>query len=190
MATVTLGKTGITVNKNGFGALPIQRISKEEAARLLRKAFDSGITFFDTAHSYTDSEEKIGYVDALVEGTFCYYAEILSRKPTDPEGLASFFSHELILPDSLTAPVEAGTVIGQVVYTKLDDPRVRISLDCTAGNSLLPVTDTQREQDAASGGWTRYLGWINWILIPLTLYLAWRLLWPYVEKKIHKPKSF
>ena len=60
MATVTLGKTGITVNKNGFGALPIQRISKEEAARLLRKAFDSGITFFDTAHSYTDSEEKIG----------------------------------------------------------------------------------------------------------------------------------
>lgn len=137
-----------------------------------------------------DGEEKIGYVDALVEGTFCYYAEILSRKPTDPEGLASFFSHELILPDSLTAPVEAGTVIGQVVYTKLDDPRVRISLDCTAGNSLLPVTDTQREQDAASGGWTRYLGWINWILIPLTLYLAWRLLWPYVEKKIHKPKSF
>ena len=60
MATVILGKTGITVNKNGFGALPIQRISKEEAARLLRKAFDSGITFFDTAHSYTDSEEKIG----------------------------------------------------------------------------------------------------------------------------------
>ena len=60
MATVTLGKTGITVNKNGFGALPIQRISKGEAARLLRKAFDSGITFFDTAHSYTDSEEKIG----------------------------------------------------------------------------------------------------------------------------------
>ena len=26
MAEVTLGKTGITVNKNGFGALPIQRI--------------------------------------------------------------------------------------------------------------------------------------------------------------------
>ena len=55
-----MGKTGITVNKNGFGALPIKRMSKEEAARLLRKAFDSGITFFDTAHSYTDSEEKIG----------------------------------------------------------------------------------------------------------------------------------
>lgn len=60
METVRLGKTGITVNKNGFGALPIQRISKEDAAALARKAFDAGITFFDTARFYTDSEEKLG----------------------------------------------------------------------------------------------------------------------------------
>lgn len=60
MQTVTLGKTGITVNKNGFGALPIQRIGKEEAVRLVRKAYDAGITFFDTARFYTDSEEKLG----------------------------------------------------------------------------------------------------------------------------------
>ena len=31
MDMVTLGSTGITVNKNGFGALPIQRISQEDA---------------------------------------------------------------------------------------------------------------------------------------------------------------
>ncbi|MDO5551780.1 MAG: aldo/keto reductase, partial [Lachnospiraceae bacterium] len=61
MTTVTLGRTGITVNKNGFGALPVQRVSKEEAARLLRKAYDGGINFFDTARAYSDSEEKIGY---------------------------------------------------------------------------------------------------------------------------------
>lgn len=60
MDVVTLGKTGITVNKNGFGALPIQRISKEEAVHLLRKAYDHGIRFFDSARFYTDSEEKIG----------------------------------------------------------------------------------------------------------------------------------
>lgn len=60
MNTVTLGKTGITVNKNGFGALPIQRISTEDAGKLLRKAYDAGITFFDTARFYTDSEAKIG----------------------------------------------------------------------------------------------------------------------------------
>jgi len=60
MEKVRLGKTEIVTNKNGFGALPIQRISKEDAVFLLRKAFDHGITFFDTARFYTDSEEKLG----------------------------------------------------------------------------------------------------------------------------------
>ncbi len=60
MAKVTLGKTGITVEKNAFGALPVQRIGRQEAVRLLRRAYDGGITFFDTARWYTDSEEKVG----------------------------------------------------------------------------------------------------------------------------------
>jgi aryl-alcohol dehydrogenase-like predicted oxidoreductase len=60
MENVTLGKTGITVNKNGFGALPIQRIPKNEAIYLLHKAYAGGIHFFDTARFYTDSEEKTG----------------------------------------------------------------------------------------------------------------------------------
>lgn len=61
MATVTLGRTGLKVNKNGFGALPIQRVTKEEAAVILKKAQQNGINFFDTAIGYSDSEEKIGY---------------------------------------------------------------------------------------------------------------------------------
>ena len=53
MDMVTLGRTGITVNKNGFGALPIQRISQEDAVFLARKAYRAGIRFFDTARAYT-----------------------------------------------------------------------------------------------------------------------------------------
>lgn len=60
MSTVTLGKTGIVTDRNGFGALPIQRIPKEDAVKLLRKAYHGGMTFFDTARAYTDSEEKLG----------------------------------------------------------------------------------------------------------------------------------
>lgn len=60
MVKVTLGRTGITVNKNGFGALPIQRAPLETAVPILKKAFDNGITFFDTARGYTDSERKLG----------------------------------------------------------------------------------------------------------------------------------
>ena len=64
MSKIQLGSTGITIEKNGFGCLPIQRISKEEAARLLRKAVDGGINYFDTARAYSDSEEKVGYAFA------------------------------------------------------------------------------------------------------------------------------
>lgn len=60
MRKITLGKTQITVNKNGFGALPIQRISAEDAVYLLHRAYDHGIDFYDTARFYTDSEEKLG----------------------------------------------------------------------------------------------------------------------------------
>ena len=57
---VRLGKTELIVNKDGFGALPIQRITTEEAVKLVRRAFEGGMDFFDTARFYTDSEEKLG----------------------------------------------------------------------------------------------------------------------------------
>ena len=60
MKNITLGSTGITVPQNGFGCLPIQRDDKKTAVRLLRKAYDGGMRFFDTARAYSDSEEKVG----------------------------------------------------------------------------------------------------------------------------------
>lgn len=60
MRDYTLGKTGITVPQNAFGALPIQRVTVDEAVSLLRNAYDGGMRFFDTARAYSDSEIKIG----------------------------------------------------------------------------------------------------------------------------------
>lgn len=57
---VRLGKTELMVTKTAFGALPIQRISKADAVKLVRRAYDAGINYFDTANAYTDSEEKLG----------------------------------------------------------------------------------------------------------------------------------
>ena len=59
MRNITLGSTGITVPQNAFGALPIQRISKEAAVKLLRRAYEGGMRLFDTARMYSDSEEKL-----------------------------------------------------------------------------------------------------------------------------------
>ena len=60
MDYIRLGRTNLMVSSVSFGALPIQRISFEDAAAILRRAYDAGINYFDTANAYTDSEEKIG----------------------------------------------------------------------------------------------------------------------------------
>ena len=60
MEKIRLGRTELYVTKTAFGALPIQRISKADAVKLVRRAFDAGINYFDTANMYTDSEEKLG----------------------------------------------------------------------------------------------------------------------------------
>lgn len=60
MRTVVLGSTGIEVPQNAFGALPIQRVSEDEAVRLLRRAYEGGMRYFDTARAYSNSEERVG----------------------------------------------------------------------------------------------------------------------------------
>lgn len=60
METIRLGRTNLIVSKNGFGALPVQRVGMDDACALLRKAYENGINYFDTARAYSDSEEKLG----------------------------------------------------------------------------------------------------------------------------------
>jgi len=60
MRYLELGKTGLTVSEVGFGGIPIIRLSTAEAVKVLRLAYDRGITLFDTANAYLDSEEKMG----------------------------------------------------------------------------------------------------------------------------------
>ena len=60
MKQVTLGRTGLKVNAFGFGGIPIQRVSEEEAVAVVRRCYDLGVNYFDTARNYTVSEERIG----------------------------------------------------------------------------------------------------------------------------------
>ena len=87
MQTVTLGKSGLVVPKNGFGALPIQRISINDTVKLLHKALDNGMYYFDTARFYTDSEEKLGVAFADRRDNV-----IISTK-TGATNVADFWSH-------------------------------------------------------------------------------------------------
>ncbi len=60
MKNITLGRTGIVVPQNGFGALPVQRDDMKTSITILRRAYEGGMRFFDTARAYSDSEEKLG----------------------------------------------------------------------------------------------------------------------------------
>jgi hypothetical protein len=60
MKTITLGKTGIKVKELGMGAMYLPRVSAEDSDRIIAKALDLGINYFDTASAYQDSEEKLG----------------------------------------------------------------------------------------------------------------------------------
>ena len=83
MKMIRLGRTDLLVTKNGFGALPVQRIGTDAAVKLLKKAYDGGINYFDTARMYTDSEEKIGLALADVREKIIISTKTLAKTAED-----------------------------------------------------------------------------------------------------------
>lgn len=57
----TLGRTNFQVSVIGFGGIPIQRVDKEMAIKMIEETKEAGINFIDTARGYTISESLIGY---------------------------------------------------------------------------------------------------------------------------------
>lgn len=83
MKQVTLGKTQITTPQNAFGALPIQRVSMKEAVAILQRAYEGGMTFFDTARAYSDSEEKLGVAFEGMRDKIFIASKTMAKKPDD-----------------------------------------------------------------------------------------------------------
>jgi predicted aldo/keto reductase-like oxidoreductase len=74
-----LGKTDMEVAVVGFGGIPIQGISRNEAAQVFHRALERGINFFDSARAYTDSEEKMGHALAAHRDRIYLASKALSR---------------------------------------------------------------------------------------------------------------
>jgi predicted aldo/keto reductase-like oxidoreductase len=55
-----LGRTGLKIKTLGFGGIPIQRITEEESIEVVRRCYELGMNYFDTARAYSVSEERIG----------------------------------------------------------------------------------------------------------------------------------
>ena len=60
MRQIRLGRTGLMISELGMGGIPIIPLSLEDGAAVVRRCFERGVTFFDTANVYADSEKKFG----------------------------------------------------------------------------------------------------------------------------------
>ncbi len=80
-----LGKTGLEVSIMGLGGIPIQSVSFGEAQRVVERALDLGVTFIDTARSYTNSEEKIGQVMKRRRGECILASKVFRRSKKEAE---------------------------------------------------------------------------------------------------------
>lgn len=83
MREITLGSTGITTVQNAFGALPIQRVDMETAVQILRRAYEGGMRFFDTARAYSDSEEKLGEAFAGMRDKIIIASKTMAKTPEE-----------------------------------------------------------------------------------------------------------
>jgi uncharacterized protein len=79
METRVLGRTGLKVSAIGFGGIPIQGASAAEADAIIGAALDRGITFFDTARGYTDSEAKLGRALCRAGGAVAIATKTMAR---------------------------------------------------------------------------------------------------------------
>ncbi len=85
MDKIRLGRTGMMVSKLGFGGIPIQRISENDAVAVVKRCLELGINFLDTANGYSTSEERIGKAIAGKREDVIIATKTGARNATDME---------------------------------------------------------------------------------------------------------
>ena len=136
-------------------------------------------------------DKKLGYADIIVDGELQYFAEVLSRKPSDPEGLDVFFTHTVTLPERLEAPLSAGDKVGQVVYTLRADPSVQATLSLAVKDAF-PLPDAEGFEESVPETVSHIgsvLDTIPLLLIPLLLVVILILLKPWVLDKLRSRRK-
>lgn len=138
---VPLGKTCLNVNPIGFGGIPIQRLSFNESDKVIKKALDMGINFFDTSRVYTDSEEKLGRV-------FIHFPRdrfVIASKTLSRDG------------KSAAADLETGLKLMNTDYIDLYQCH-NISTEDQLEQILAPGGALETLQNAQKEGKIRYIG--------------------------------
>ncbi|GHV26701.1 aldo/keto reductase [Clostridia bacterium] len=143
MEKIRLGKTNLMVSRSGFGALPAQRVTFDEAAALFNRAIDAGINFIDTATGYTDSEEKIGYAvsnrrndfyiatktPAVVPDVFWKNLELsLTRMKTDHIDVYQYHNPKTLPNDDMVGCMVRAKEQGKILHIGITNHRRDVAL--------------------------------------------------------------
>lgn len=88
----TLGKTGLKISRVGFGAIPIQRLTDDDAVAVVKRCLELGITYLDTANAYSTSERRMGIALEGWKGEVVVSTKTQSRTP---EGVAAHLAQSL-----------------------------------------------------------------------------------------------
>src|ERR1039458_9416320 len=64
-----LGKTGLQVTRITLGGAHMRYGGEENALKIIRRALDLGINFFDSARKYNDGESDASYGKAITGST-------------------------------------------------------------------------------------------------------------------------
>jgi aryl-alcohol dehydrogenase-like predicted oxidoreductase len=153
MKKIRLGRTGLMVTKPAFGVLPLQRTEMNEAVRILRKAYDYGINFYDTARAYSDSEEKIGRALSGVRKNIIIATKTQARKKetleqhletslktlkTDYIDIYQFHNHEKLPqgegPDSLYEAMLKAKEKGQIRFIGITNHRRPVAMEAVTSS--------------------------------------------------------
>ncbi|MBW2439631.1 MAG: aldo/keto reductase [Deltaproteobacteria bacterium] len=83
MERIKLGRTGLTINRCGFGGIPIQSVSEDQAVETVRHAVEQGVDFIDTSRAYTTSERRIGKALKLTDKKVILASKSVGRTSKD-----------------------------------------------------------------------------------------------------------
>ncbi len=153
MKKIRLGRTNLMVTKPAFGVLPLQRVEMNEAVRILQKAYDNGINFYDTARAYSDSEEKIGKALSGVRKNIIVATKTQARKKetlekhletslktlqTDYIDIYQFHNHEKLPdqdgPESLFEAMFKAKEKGLIRFIGITNHRRPVALEAVQSN--------------------------------------------------------
>ncbi len=86
------GRTEVMVSEVGCGSIPLMGLKFDDAVRIVRHAYEQGMTFFETGHSYQDAEDKVGEAIQPFRDKIFLASKTLAR---DGEKMTRHIEHSL-----------------------------------------------------------------------------------------------